>query len=1224
MENTSPNKQIELFLDNYVKSSNPRYAVMLTGTWGCGKTYFIKRWKRQLEEKITKNGRYSTLMKPIYVSFFGLSSIQEINDAITREVYPIMKSRIYKLGKKALKAVSSVTLRCDLTDSDNDTLEKANIQLDLVSLFRSEYDEEKESRIIIFDDFERCKVPYVDLLGYINQFVEHSNIRVVILCHEEEIKGEEKKDYARFKEKLIGRTFRIEPDTLSVISDFCEQFGLLYLDVEQKLKIEKVFEVVGYNNLRSLYQALLDFSNLGLEYNSDNRQQKEMYERLLIQFVVAYCEYAASEKVRQVATRNTSFKTVFKYYLQDGRLTPEDRIIYSKYRGLAGYHPNGWLFDVPMPYILHSIAVGENISDYLKELMNESEEDKPIEKRISNFSTMENDVFDSTYKEAVEYTLNPFSDVISIIKTVSILLVLDVRKIRPYNGLDDCLRNISAIVANPNNQEKLNQWYDYVKSDINDNKNVNMISFEKSILNELSNRLSILHEKEIHELSQINNVNFEIIVAKYFSIYGSKDETAYTFAPVFHLINPTEFSNALSSLSNNNKLRFGKLVSGRYEKKIPQGSTLYSFFEKEIKNLKAISKQLEVIAMAKTDIDKMAIQELSLAFLIAASKIDAEAYFNRGIKYNKHNNVEDAIVEFTKAIKLNPDYVEAYFNRGVCYDKMDDYGRAIADYTNVIRIRPDYAEAYYKRANNYVVKGDYGRAIADYTKIIMINPTDANVYNRRGYAFGCEHDYDSAIADYTIAIKINPDDAGAYYNRGVNFDNKGDCDKAIADYTEAIRRMPNNTNAYYNRGVCYNNMSDYDKAIADYSEVIRIDSTYADAYYNRGVSYGKKNDNDRAIADYTVAISIKPDYANAYYERAIIFFDNGEYDSAIADYTEVMRINPNNAEAYYNRGVCYDNKGDYDRAIADYTKAIKLNPGDAVAYYNRGVRYEYKGDYDRAIADYTEAISLNPDDDEAYYNRGVCYNNKSDYDRAIEDFSAAIIIKPSMVKAYTDRGVCHYNKGEYDSAIADYTEAMRINPVDAVQYYNRGMCYDNKGDYDKAIADYTEAIRIKPDDVVAYYNRGIAYSNKGDYDQAITDYTYVIRINPNDAEAYYNRGIWYGNKGDYDKAIEDYNKTIKLMPNYAEVYNSYAKALLGKNECEKAISFVNRAIALEPNESDFYDTRCDIYILLKQWNNALNDAKKGLAIARKKGEIYKIGLLKRKQEEIGKKRKAKK
>lgn len=44
------NENIKKFLDGYMKNADPQYAVMLTGHWGCGKTFFVDQWMKGLEK----------------------------------------------------------------------------------------------------------------------------------------------------------------------------------------------------------------------------------------------------------------------------------------------------------------------------------------------------------------------------------------------------------------------------------------------------------------------------------------------------------------------------------------------------------------------------------------------------------------------------------------------------------------------------------------------------------------------------------------------------------------------------------------------------------------------------------------------------------------------------------------------------------------------------------------------------------------------------------------------------------------------------------------------------------------------------------------------------------------------------------------------------------------------------------------------------------------------
>jgi tetratricopeptide (TPR) repeat protein len=134
----------------------------------------------------------------------------------------------------------------------------------------------------------------------------------------------------------------------------------------------------------------------------------------------------------------------------------------------------------------------------------------------------------------------------------------------------------------------------------------------------------------------------------------------------------------------------------------------------------------------------------------------AGAHLDRGISFASQNDFEQAIAEFTQAIRLDPNLAAAYFNRGLAYKNKQDYDQAIADYTQALRIDPNDAAAYNNRGGAYFYKQDYDRAIADCTQAIRLDPNNATPYGGRAYAYYNKKDYDRARADFTKALQINP------------------------------------------------------------------------------------------------------------------------------------------------------------------------------------------------------------------------------------------------------------------------------------------------------------------------------------------------------------------------------------------------------------------------------------------------------------------------------------
>ena len=415
---------------------------------------------------------------------------------------------------------------------------------------------------------------------------------------------------------------------------------------------------------------------------------------------------------------------------------------------------------------------------------------------------------------------------------------------------------------------------------------------------------------------------------------------------------------------------------------------------------------------------------------------EAEVYNNRGIAHIKQDKLEQAIVSFSKAIELDPDYVNAYCNRGAVY--------------------------YYK--------GEYEKAIIDYNKAIELNQRHVITYNNRGVAYDNKDEQEKAIGDFTRAIEIKSDYADAYNNRGNAYGNKGEYDRAITDYTKAIELNSEFANAYHNRGNAYGNKGEYDRAITDYTKAIELNSEFANAYHNRGVVYYSKNDFNQAIKDYTKAIELKSHDASAYYNRSIVYAKKDNFDLAIQDSTRAIELNPNFAEAYHNRGVVYAKKGNYDFAIKDYTKAIELKP-EFTIYYDRGIAYSNKGDFDHAIEDYTKAIELNTIFSSAYINRGNAYSSKGDFDHAIEDYTKAIELDINPADAYNNRGVVYVKRDDVIRALEDYTKAIELNPNRDIPYYNRGVVWLHLREWEKAKTDLTAA-KKKGMDIIASFCDG--------------------------------------------------------------------------------------------------------------------------------------------------------
>lgn len=202
----------------------------------------------------------------------------------------------------------------------------------------------------------------------------------------------------------------------------------------------------------------------------------------------------------------------------------------------------------------------------------------------------------------------------------------------------------------------------------------------------------------------------------------------------------------------------------------------------------------------------------------------SKAYNNRGLIRSDKNDLEGAIEDFTLAIERNsPEPHVPHNNRGSVY-AMQDKGldHAIIDFSKAIKINPNFAEAYNNRGLAKYKKGNIKGAILDFNKGISLQEPNADVFFYRGRALYMKDDFDNAIRDCNEAIRLAPYYCEAYIVRGLAYYKKGNLDKAIADHDKSIFIKPDYADAYRNRASLLEQKENSQMAIIDYIKYLDL------------------------------------------------------------------------------------------------------------------------------------------------------------------------------------------------------------------------------------------------------------------------------------------------------------------------------------------------------------------------------------------------------------------
>jgi len=164
----------------------------------------------------------------------------------------------------------------------------------------------------------------------------------------------------------------------------------------------------------------------------------------------------------------------------------------------------------------------------------------------------------------------------------------------------------------------------------------------------------------------------------------------------------------------------------------------------------------------------------------------------RTIVRNKDWQNEDTLWIATSY--TSPSSSQNHNNLGDVYSRKGDLNRAVKEFKKAIKLKPNYADAYHNLANTYEHLGKLDKAITNYNLAIKYNPNLWQSYQNLASIYFNQKNYKLALENLQSAYKINPD-INVLNNIGLVYINLGNKTKAKEIFSQVLKVDPNNKNA---------------------------------------------------------------------------------------------------------------------------------------------------------------------------------------------------------------------------------------------------------------------------------------------------------------------------------------------------------------------------------------------------------------------------------------------
>jgi tetratricopeptide (TPR) repeat protein len=477
--------------------------------------------------------------------------------------------------------------------------------------------------------------------------------------------------------------------------------------------------------------------------------------------------------------------------------------------------------------------------------------------------------------------------------------------------------------------------------------------------------------------------------------------------------------------------------------------------------------------------------------LAAPAQIDAsEHYYIRGTELARSGNLDMALQELQKAVKLSPKSPKIHNMLGVVLTQLSRLQEADEAYNLALSLTPDFFPARKNRAVNAFTRGDFQFSTREFEALAKLEPKDFVPHLFLGLLAIEESDFPGACKHLLEARQLSPDNAQVLLALTRVYFILGERQSAL----EFARQMGNQSRSSdaerFELGVVLAQFEANAEAAGVFQELWQSKPGSYDLGFNLALEKYRSGQLDAALHVIEDLLSRGNQKGELLNLQGWIYNKMRLLDRAKESLQKAITAEPDNADHYLDLSTVLSNEGDSEAAIRFVTEGIQKCVAKDRLQVQIGLLFQKRGDHEEAERWYKEAMQPNLGSRSAYLalaNLMLVTNRQKE---ALEQLAKAIMLLPKdpllhhMYGAQLLESEQDPTPEQLEKAAPILKKALELNPFYANTHYVLGKLYLKRGDYELAKSCFEKACSFNPDHVRAYYQLSLIARRQGNKEKA--------------------------------------------------------------------------------------------------------------------------------------------